>query len=658
MKTHTQQSAFTSGMLDRDVWGRTDLKAYYNGAADLTNMLVMPKGGATRRWGTDRIYRFPGAAPATRRVEAFVFALGQQYDVVFLPGEVHVFHNDALVFTGTGMPWTSALVPALDVTQELDTMIIASEGFQTRKLTRQGAHTAWQVDPITFTDVPTYAYGKTFARVALTPAAVSGSGVNATVDADWFLTGSVDVGATIAGNGGVATVASVVSATQVTLNISTPFANTNPIPAATWTFDKSTAGSTVEAYWSNRRGWPRTGQFHQGRWYPGGWPSRPSTLLGSEVDKYFSFKVSAEPLADESVELTLTGDQQPAIRKMHSRGGNLFLFTDDGPYLISASPVTPEDFYAERQGDMPCAAIDPCELEGFPVFVGSPEGSVRQAIYELQLSSNDEQRDSYVPDELSLLSSDLIRSPVQGMVLSKRNDQNTAIYLFVVNGDGTIAVLNSRRRQNVTAWTPFTTQGYWRDVSVLGGKVTVLVERGGALFLERFNAARLTDCTITLTAGSPQTVWTGLADLNGMTVQLLGDGRDLGDAVVTGGGVTTPAAVSQLQVGLGFEWAVEPMQIEAQLEDGTAIGNSHRIVRTILNLQNTGELIVNGRRQDLRKMGLQVLDQPMPLHSGQLPVRNLGWRNGTRDKNRASVRFTGTRPQPATFLSLTTEVVG
>ncbi|WP_341909674.1 hypothetical protein [Ferrovibrio terrae] len=657
MKVHTTQSAFTSGMLDSDVWGRADLKAYYQGAADLTNMLVLPKGGVTRRWGSDRIYRFPGAAPSGRKLEAFIFSATQNYDIAFLPGGFNIFHNDALVYTNTSMPWTAAQIAALDLTQDRDVMIISHEAFQPRRLSRQGSHTAWQVDLLEFTNVPEYEYKKTFATVSLTPAAVSGSGIVANTSGDWFLAGAVDVGATIAGNGGVATVASVVSATQVTLNITTPFANTSAIAAGAWSFDKDTAGTKAEPYWSNRRGWPMTGQFHQGRFYPGGWQSRPSTVRGSEVDEYFSFKETADALADESVEATLTGEALPIIRKLFSKSSNLFIFTADGPYLASASPITPDDFYPERQGDMPCAAIDPVELEGAPVFVGAVEEGTRQAIYELQLSNNDANKDSYVPDELSLLSSELIREPVQGMVVHKRNQKNTALYLVVVNGDGTAAVLNSRRRQNITAWVPFVTQGYYRDVSVRAGSLNMLVERDGALFLERFNPDKMTDCTITLTAETPQTAWSGLDDLEGMTVQLRGDGRDLGDAVVDGGAVTTPVAVSVLEAGLGFEWAVEPMQVEAQLEDGTAIGSSHRLVQTIVNLLNTGELVVDGVRQDLRQMGAQLLDQPVPLFTGQYAFRRLGWSNA-RDQRRASTRFTGTRPLPATILSVTCEVKG
>ena len=48
-------SSFTAGEISPRLEGRTDLEKYRQGSSDLTNMVVMPHGGATRRPGTQFI---------------------------------------------------------------------------------------------------------------------------------------------------------------------------------------------------------------------------------------------------------------------------------------------------------------------------------------------------------------------------------------------------------------------------------------------------------------------------------------------------------------------------------------------------------------------------------------------------------------------------
>src|SRR3546814_10905866 len=51
-KFHAVQTNFTAGEVTPLLHARTDLAKYANGARTLTNALVLPHGGATRRSGT------------------------------------------------------------------------------------------------------------------------------------------------------------------------------------------------------------------------------------------------------------------------------------------------------------------------------------------------------------------------------------------------------------------------------------------------------------------------------------------------------------------------------------------------------------------------------------------------------------------------------
>lgn len=54
-------NSFVSGEISPELYGRHDLKAYFNGAALLENFIVRRTGGIRKRPGTDVLYEFDGA---------------------------------------------------------------------------------------------------------------------------------------------------------------------------------------------------------------------------------------------------------------------------------------------------------------------------------------------------------------------------------------------------------------------------------------------------------------------------------------------------------------------------------------------------------------------------------------------------------------------
>ena len=50
-KVITLQTSFNSGVLDPRLAARTDLKQFYQGAAEAENVVTMPQGGIKRRPG-------------------------------------------------------------------------------------------------------------------------------------------------------------------------------------------------------------------------------------------------------------------------------------------------------------------------------------------------------------------------------------------------------------------------------------------------------------------------------------------------------------------------------------------------------------------------------------------------------------------------------
>mgnify|MGYP001330769949 CR=1 FL=1 len=75
-------SSFTAGEISPRLEGRTDLEKYSQGLSDLTNMIVMPHGGVTRRPGTEYLGEVKSSAVKTRLIP-FQFKTSDTYILEF-----------------------------------------------------------------------------------------------------------------------------------------------------------------------------------------------------------------------------------------------------------------------------------------------------------------------------------------------------------------------------------------------------------------------------------------------------------------------------------------------------------------------------------------------------------------------------------------------
>ncbi len=499
--------------------------------------------------------------------------------------------RDGVKQTTVKSPWTARHLPHIDWTQSLDTMIIVHPDIKPRRFMRQGAHNRWALSELPLRDIPQYDF--------------DGSG-----------------------------------------------------------------GNSAENTWSRTRGWPRSVFLREGRLYFGGSRSRPQTIWGSQSNDFFSFRTTDDAFDDESIEASLDGDRVSAIEQLYALD-DFFTFTSGGLFVHTQSPTTPKNFYFTRHSELPAANIRPVELDGSIAFIRRGKDGHHQSLHELVY---DDARQIYTAQDLGLLATSLLRSPVS-MAARLGNETDSAHHLFVVNGDGTIAVLNTRRSQQITGWSLLHTQGQALDCTVVGNNAYVLVKRrfnnADRYFLERLNPDHRFDSSIkqsvsppgdTLPTGrpggnsvTPKSRWSGLAHLEGQTVSLLGDGIYLGTQSVTNGQITTPFPVRILEAGLAFDWAVETMPVEAQLTNGTLVGNQHRIVKATIRVQNTQAMNVNGRIVAFSDFGEKRMGASPPSFTGLKTVRFLGW-SGGRKETGATIRMTGQSSGPATILSVTAEI--
>lgn len=406
--------------------------------------------------------------------------------------------------------------------------------------------------------------------------------------------------------------------------------------------EQQKGASGQEAVWSATRGWPRSVTFHEARLWFGGAKSRPSSLWGSKTGDFFNFDVG-DALDDEAIAVTLDTNELNAIQHVFS-GRHLQVLTTGGEFYVPERPITPTTISIPRQSLNGSSSVSPISIDGATLFVQRNGRSVREFLFNFT-------EDAYVATEISTLAAHLIKTPVD-MAVELGVDGD---YVYVVNTDGTMAVLNVNRAQGIAAWVEFTTNGTFERVVEVGDKIYVVVKRtinsNVTRYLEVFDSTFYTDAGVQQT-GSQQETWGALAHLEGELVKVRGDAMALQDQTVSGSAITIEIPVDAIEVGLGYTATVIPMPVATEAQTGSMLNRRKRIAKAILDLYQANDVFVNGWKVYDRSLGSAALDNPQALLTGLFEIRLLGW------ERRPEVTITQAEPMPFTLLGLDLEVEG
>lgn len=612
---------FTAGELAPELLGRSDLRAYANGARRLRNVFIQPTGGVTRRPGLRHIASLPGPA----RLLAFEFSTEQTYLIAFTDGAFRVFLGDVLVAQGGG-PWSAWQLPNLAFTQSADTLLICHPEMSPCRLTRT-SHTDWTLSGWAWIAIPTYRFAP--PEVTITPGGVTGS-VSLAASAGVFASGHV--GTTFRLRGLRGTITAVASATQATLLLNEALPDTS----ASLDWEESAIGPV--------RGWPVTACFHQDRLVIGGSRDLPNRLWLSRSGSLFDFD-KGTGLDDQAIEFGLFSDQVNAIRAVFS-GRHLQVFTTGGEWMVTGDPLTPSSIQLNRQtriGSSPARMIQPVDVDGSTIYAARSGRAIHEFAYT-------DVQQVYQSNDLGMVAQHIIRNPV-----AMAYDQAQRL-LHVVMEDGGMATLTLFRNEEVTAWTLQQTAGAFRSVAELDGRVFVAVERNGTMRLERLEPGFGLDAALDGSSAAPQDHWSGLSHLEGASVGILADGSPRDDATVSEGAVDIDPPASTVQIGLRFAHEIEPLPPEMFTAAG-ARAAPLRLVSIGFRLLDTSALDVDlGRGPSpvsFRRLDTPLLDAPPPRFSGDVRLSALGWR---RDAMRPLWRIAGDAPLPLTLLSVTTDM--
>lgn len=407
----------------------------------------------------------------------------------------------------------------------------------------------------------------------------------------------------------------------------------------------TTAGvPRTEDAWSAARGYPRTVCFYESRLIFGGTKGQPQTVYMSAINDFYNFGLGSGR-DDDAISRTADTDTQNRIMAIVP-GRNLQVFTESAEFYFPDQPITPEKSGLIPQTQYGSGNVRPVQLDGLTWFMDYTGTSMRQFIY-----SDVEQ--AYSAPSASRLSSHLLTTPVDAAALQTSSDDASS-YIYVVNSDGTLAVLHTDRSEDLLGWTPWETEGDFRSVATLGDTVYFIVEReiwnGAALeafyLLEKLDESIYLDCAQTVTLGAPGTAFTVAGFRNGITYDSRLDGIPNGDITPSGTTATTTTTGTTLEIGLPWMPTLQPMPTAVVTQNMIAVNRRARMKRCFVRVRDTLSLQCDGYEQENRFLDVTPLDTAPDAVSGVLQFRLHGW-----DENIAPV-FTQDVPNPLHILGI------
>lgn len=395
-----------------------------------------------------------------------------------------------------------------------------------------------------------------------------------------YTSGSSTVTFGYSGSGahGICRVTGFTSETQVSIEVLQPFSSL--VASSDW----------EQGAWSDVDGWPDAAAFHEGRLF-----LTSRNLWGSVSDLFTSF--------DD----TTTGDSGPINRTLPGadRGNWLLPLTrlicgQPGKELSVRSsnfdtPLTPTDLSAKPCSSQGSATgVPPVKIDTRGIFV-QRDG---RRVYDLVFSP---QAADYMAGDLTRLKPDIAGDdPAADTFVDAAVQRQLDTRLHLVRTDGQVAVLVYDAQDDVFAWYRLLIgqsavgTDKVRSVCVLPGTgedaVYYVVQRtvSGTTrhYLEKCarrdealgaTVTKLADSHI-IYSGAAVTTITGLTHLDGETVCVWGNGKDLGTKTVSAGQITgLSEAVTSAVVGLPYTAQFKSAKLAYGAQMGTALNQTKRI---------------------------------------------------------------------------------
>ena len=638
--------------------GRVTLETYREGLADMTNLLVMPQGGVTRRPGTEYLGEIKNSAQSARLIP-FQFKTTDTYILEFGDQVMRVFRNGLQVIDATDKTITG-------VTQADPGVITSnSHGFSNgdeiyidsvagmtelngrnyrvaNATTNTFTLTNLFGDAIDTTDFTAYTSGGTATEIynIATPYAV------ADLPALRFVQ-SADTMFIVHPSYAIRTL--------------TRSADNN------WTFATPTITGTPDpALNTGTDNYPSVVTFFEQRLVYGATNNNPQTLWFSKNGDYSNF--TAGTGADDALIYTIASNQVNAIRYL-SATRVLTIGTTGGEYVLTATsdgPITPTTTLIRKYSNYGAAAIEPVQVADVTLFVQRGGRKVREFRYVGDINVA-----AYQAPDITIVAEHITAGGLSAFAYQQEPDG----VIWAIRADGSLIGVTYRREEEVVAWHKHVIGGEFDGGQAIVESIATLPSDTGEdelyMIVKRtingvtkryvelmrpFDFGGVTTGAFFVDSGlrydgSAIGSLKGLYHLEGETVTVLANGASHPDRVVADGGVSLAYSSTTAAIGYGYTSSMQTMRIEAGSADGTSQGKPKRIHAITLRLHETVGIEVGNSPSENDRIFFRdssmAMDQAVPLFTGDKDIEFPG---GYDEDDRLYIRQT--QPLPMSVLAL------
>jgi hypothetical protein len=650
-------SSFTAGEISPRLEGQITLEKYRQGLSELTNMVVMPHGGVTRRPGTEFLGEVKNSA-AKARLIPFQFKTSDTYILEFGPETMRVYRNGLQVLTGSAKTITAVTKanPGVITSNSHgfsngEEIYITGVGGMTQLNDRNYIVANATTNTFTLTDL----FGAAIDTTAFTTFTSGGTAdkiyqiSTPYVEADLF------------------TLRYAQSAdTMYIVHPSYDIRVLSRTGSAAWTLaTASIVGSpTPSLSGSNNR--PSVVTFFEQRLVFGNTNNNPQTLWFSKNGDYLNFTVGTA--ADDALIYTIASNQVNAIRYL-SATRVLTLGTSGGEYVVTATsdgPVTPTTTLIRKYSNYGTAPIEPVQVADVTLFLQRGNRKIREFKYVGDINA-----DAYQAPDMSILAEHITEGGITQFAYQQEPDS----VIWMVRADGTLVGMTYRREEQVVAFHKHVIGGTFSGGQAVVESVATLptdtgedelymvvkrtingVTKRYIELMKPFSFGGVTTGAFFVDSGlaysgSAVTTLSGLHHLQGETVSILANGASHQDKTVANGAVGLNVSTTVAAIGYGYTSVMETLRLEAGSVDGTSQGKPKRIHAITVRLHETVGAEIGSGPDKLDRIYFRdssmSMDKAVPLFTGDKDVEFEG---GFDDDDRIYARQT--QPLPLTVLAL------
>ena len=649
-------SSFTAGEISPRLEGRVDLENYRQGLSDLTNMVVMPHGGVTRRPGTKFISEVKDSADKTRIIP-FVFKASDTYILEFGDQVMRVIRNDGQVLDATDKSITAVtkanpgvLTSTSHGFSDGDEIFVTSVGGMTELndrnyLVANSTTNTFSLqdlfgNDIDTTNFTTYTSGGTATEIynISTPYA----------KADLFdlrFVQSAD--------------------TMYIVHPSYDIRTLTRTDHNAWTFATLSITGSPSPSLSGSDNRPSTVAFFEQRLVFGNTNNNPQTLWFSKNGDYDNFTVGTGD--NDALIYTIASNQSNAIRFLSSTAV-LTIGTSGGEYVLTSTnsgPVTPTTTLIRKYSNYGSAKVDPVQVADVTLFAQRGARKLREFKFVGNVNTG-----GYSAPDMTVLAEHITEGGITDLTYQQEPDS----VVWAVRSDGTLLGLTFRREENVVAWHKHVIGGEFDSGQSVVESITSLPTDTGEdelyMIVKRtINSAtkryieklQLFDFGADTTSafyvdsglsysGSATTDISGLYHLEGETLSVLANGAAHPNEDVSSGGVTLDYSSTSASIGYGFDSVMQTLRIEAGSADGTSQGKPKRIHQVTLRLFETVGAEIGNDSGEVDRIPFRDssmdMDTAVPMFTGDKDIEFAG---GFDDDDRIYVRQN--QPLPLTVLA-------